>query len=308
MTFTELQFPSPSPLVRLTDERWSRKGVQLFIKRDDLLAPNLNDPFCGNKWRKLQHNLLHARQQGHSMLLTFGGAYSNHLAALASAGKHLGFKTIGIVRGELVDNPTLALAQQNGMQLHFVDRSTYRKKNEPEYQQELRDHFGPVYLLPEGGTNRQAYLGCAALTREIITQMPQPPTHIAVACGTGGTLTGLLSGLAIPEPAKMIGVSVLKGDFMKKDLQQQLDTLSLDRQNWEMHHQYHHGGYARQTVVLSDFIQDFYRRHEILLEPVYTGKLFYALNDLLEKNHFAPESRVVGIHTGGLQSFACETR
>lgn len=304
MNFADLKSPSPSPLVLLQDQQWEDRSVHLYIKRDDLLAPRPNDPFCGNKWRKLQHNLLHAKEEGYEKLLTFGGAYSNHLAAVASAGNHLGFATIGMVRGEIVENPTLALAQQNGMELHFVDRSTYRQKKDSAYLRQLEDRFGKVYILPEGGTNPLAYPGCAALAKEITAQCPDP-THLAVACGTGGTLSGLLRGLSERHPAQVIGISVLKGNFMAGDVEQQLAAMGQKKTNWEVHSNYHHGGYARQSPELLAFIQSFYQQHGILLEPVYTGKLFFALYALLAQGYFPAGSRVVGIHTGGLQSFGC---
>lgn len=305
MNFADLKSPSPSPLLLLQDQQWEHRGVDLYIKRDDLLAPQPNDPFCGNKWRKLQYNLLRAKEEGYKTLLTFGGAYSNHLAAVASAGDHLGFATIGMVRGEAVDNPTLALAQQNGMELHFVDRTTYRKKKDPEYLRQLEERFGKVYILPEGGTNAAAYPGCAALAKEIMTQCPEPPTHLAVACGTGGTLTGLLSGLPdLPHP-QVIGISALKGDFMRREVEQQLASIGQSHNNWQVHSNFHHGGYARQSAQLLAFIQSFYQQHGILLEPVYTGKLFFALYALLAQGYFPAGSRVVGIHTGGMQSFGC---
>jgi len=305
MNFADLKSPSPSPLLLLQDQQWENRGVHLYIKRDDLLAPQPNDPFCGNKWRKLQYNLLRAKEEGYKTLLTFGGAYSNHLAAVASAGHHLGFATIGIVRGEAVDNPTLALAQQNGMKLHFVDRTTYRNKKAPAYLSQLEDRFGKVYILPEGGTNPLAYPGCAALAKEIIAQCPETPTHLAVACGTGGTLAGMLSGLPELNPPQVIGISVLKGDFMTGEIEQQLTTMGQNNTNWEVHSNFHHGGYARQSTELMTFIQTFYQQHGILLEPVYTGKLFFALYALLAQGYFPAGSRVVGIHTGGLQSFGC---
>ncbi len=302
MTLQELQNPPASPLQRLPDPRWEERGVALWIKRDDLLAPALNDPLCGNKWRKLQANLLQAQEEGFEQLLTFGGAFSNHLAAVASAGRHFGFKTIGVVRGEVVENPTLIRAQKNGMNLHFVDRTTYRNKTTTSFLQSLNKQYGPAYLLPEGGTNTAAFTGCANLAREILTQSPAIPTHLAVACGTGGTATGLLRGLA--GASTLLGVSVLKGNFMQNTIQSLLTELSPSPTPWEVHENYHHGGYARRSTVLDEFIQSFYQEHEILLEPIYTGKLFFALYDLLEQDYFPKGSKVVAIHTGGLQAYA----
>ena len=302
MTMDQLLAPPPSPLQRITDWRWEERNVQLWIKRDDLLAPRLNDPLCGNKWRKLQHNLARAKQQGYSKLLTFGGAFSNHLAAVASAGHHFGFQTIGLVRGEAVENPTLELAQRNGMELHFISRTAYRRKQEADFLQDIKNRFGPVFILPEGGTNTAALHGCAELAREILQQVPSSPTHLAVACGTGGTAAGLIHGLA--GQSQLLGVAVLKGGFMSKEVRTHLDSLSLSADNWSVADDYHHGGYARRSRALDAFIQSFYEEQRILLDPIYTGKLFYALYDLLEQGYFPEGSRVVGIHTGGLQAFA----
>ncbi|MEM1215528.1 MAG: pyridoxal-phosphate dependent enzyme [Bacteroidota bacterium] len=297
MTWNDLLHPSPTPLQQLTHPAWRAAGVELWIKRDDLLAPAHNDPFCGNKWRKLQHNLLAARAAGHQRLLTFGGAYSNHIAAVASAGHHLGFETVGIIRGEAVSNPTLERARSAGMQLHFVDRVTYRRKNEAVQQVRWQTQFAPAYLIPEGGTNPNALLGCSALAREITDQLT--PTHLAVACGTGGTLAGLVQGLS--PNVQAIGISVLKGNFMAKAVAQWLDHLSAE---WTVYNEYHHGGYAKSSPALRTYIQAFYDQFGCLLDPIYTGKLFFALEDLLRRSVFAAGDRVVAIHTGGLQSFA----
>ena len=302
--------PSPSPLHTLPDERWAARGVELLIKRDDLLAPAPNDPFCGNKWRKLQHNLLRAQAQGATTLVSFGGAYSNHIAALASAGQHLGMATAGIIRGEAVSNPTLARAQAAGMHLHFVDRPTYRQLTATPTWQALEDlkifpglDQAGTYLIPEGGTNAAALPGCTALAREILQQTSHTPTHVAVACGTGGTLAGLIQGLDGSSLA--LGISVLKGHFMTDTVAALLQQYTGQTwPGWRVHETFHHCGYARSSPELAAFIQNFYDRHGILLEPIYTGKLFYALEQLLEAGFFPEGSRVVGIHTGGLQALA----
>jgi len=300
----QIKSPKPSPLIQLNDERWAARGIELWIKRDDLLAPAANDPFCGNKWRKLQYNLLHANQEGHLTLLTFGGAYSNHIAAVASAGHHIGVSTIGIIRGEEVSNPCLEQARTNGMQLYFMDRQRYRQKHTVAVQEELLQRFGLCYMIPEGGTNDAALKGCTHLAEEIIAQLKPLPTHIALACGTGGTLAGVIQG--VEERCAVLGVSVLKGNFMTNAVQELLTAhTQKDWRNWSIEENFHHGGYAKKSKVLNAYIQDFHQRHGILLDPIYTGKLFYALNQLLEQGHFSEGSRVVAVHTGGLQSFAC---
>lgn len=302
MNLQELQHPLPSPLQRLDDPRWAERGVALWIKRDDLLAPAPNDPLCGNKWRKLQYNLQRAHTDGYEQLLTFGGAFSNHLAAVASAGRHFGFRTIGIVRGEPVNNPTLEKAQADGMQLHFIDRTSYRQKQEPAFLQALTERFGRSYILPEGGTNTAAFAGCTHLAQEILKQHPTQPTQLAVACGTGGTAAGLIHGLA--GAADLLGVSVLKGGFMRQEINRHLELLPKSATRWTVLDDYHHGGYARRSSALDDFIQDFYQNHGIVLEPIYTAKLFFALYDLLAQGYYPGGSEVVAIHTGGLQAFA----
>lgn len=302
MKLQDLQHPLPSPLQRLHDQRWEDRGVALWIKRDDLLAPEPNDPLCGNKWRKLQYNLTLAKEAGHQQLMTFGGAYSNHIAAVASAGRHFGFQTIGVIRGELVSNPTLDRAEANGMQLHFIDRGSYRQKQDPAFLQTLTKRFGPSYILPEGGTNTDAFTGCAQLAQEILAQHSSKPTHLAVACGTGGTAAGLIDGLA--GNAALLGISVLKGGFMSKEINGHLELLPNTTTPWCVMDDYHHGGYALRSPALDDFIQRFYQEHGIVLDPIYTGKLFFALYDLLDQDYFPRGSDVVAIHTGGLQAFA----
>lgn len=302
MDMSDLQQPRPSPLLRLLDEEWDSRGVALWIKRDDLLAPESNSPFCGNKWRKLQYNLLAAREQGYERLLTFGGAYSNHIAALAEAGAYFGFHTVGVIRGEAVRNPTLDRAQARGMHLHFIDRPSYRQKMSPAILQDLQQRFDPYYLIPEGGTNAQALLGCAALAQEILTQATEPPTHLALACGTGGTLAGAIQGL--DGECQALGVSVLKGNFMQKAVAEHLANYTQKEwPSWSVVESFHHGGYAKNSKVLDAYIQDFHQQHGILLEPIYTGKLFYALHQLLLQGHFPVGSSVVAVHTGGLQAY-----
>jgi 1-aminocyclopropane-1-carboxylate deaminase len=259
----------PHPVAR-------RQGVRLLLWRDDLL--NLDLP--GNKARKLKYNLRQARAEGRSRLLTFGGAYSNHLAAVAAAGRLYGFATTGLVRGEehLPLNPTLARCAADGMALHYLDRSTYRRRAEPELLAEMQRQFGPAYLLPEGGTNALALRGVA----ELITELRQHTTFdaVAVAAGTGGTLAGLALGLALTLAAA--------GTVLT---------------NYELHTGYHFGGYAKLPAELRAFIKQFEAAYGVLLDPIYTGKLLFGVLDLIEKNHFAPGSTVVVVHTGGLQAW-----
>lgn len=290
----------PSPLQELKDECATASGVRLLMKRDDLLQIGDTNAFCGNKWRKLQYNLLEAEAQQCTALLTFGGAYSNHLAAVAQAGRLFQFKTIGIVRGEMVQplNATLQFCVHCGMHLHFLSRSAYREKDNPEWLERLRQQFGPFYHIPEGGTNALALRGCAELIPEIRTQMGGIlPDFIAVACGTGGTLAGIVQGLG--GTAQALGIAVLKGDFLQSAITQQLNAPALN--NWQLFTVYHGGGYARFTPELIDFINTFKQEHGIALDPIYTGKLLFGVFDLLKQGFFPRGSTVAVIHTGGLQ-------
>ncbi|MBT9394093.1 pyridoxal-phosphate dependent enzyme [Hymenobacter sp. NST-14] len=287
-----------SPLAEPLAER---AGVRLLLARDDLTHPELP----GNKWRKLQHNLREADRLGHDTLLTFGGAYSNHLAAVATAGRLTGRRTVGVVRGEELAhrplNPTLARAAADGMQFRFVDRATYRRKQEPALLAELLEATGPAYVLPEGGSNALALPGCAALVPEIraLTDFD----ILCVACGTGGTLAGLLTGLHGRQQA--LGFAALKGaDFLRQDIRQlTLAGTGRTYANWELRTDYHGGGYARLSPALRQFIGEFQHRHGILLDPIYTSKMMVGVLDLLAKGYFRRGSTVVALHTGGLQAW-----
>jgi 1-aminocyclopropane-1-carboxylate deaminase len=280
----------------------TEQGIRLLLWRDDLLNPNLP----GNKARKLKYNLQQARAEGHTRLLTFGGAYSNHLAAVAAAGQLYGFDTIGLVRGEEHTplNPTLARCAADGMQLHYLDRTTYRRRAEPEFLAELQQAYGPAYPLPEGGTNVLALRGVSELIREV--RQHTEFDYVAVAAGTGGTLAGLALGLhEAAYPARAMGVAALKGaEFLQADVAAL--TLAAAGQvltNYELHLGYHFGGYAKLPTELRAFIQDFEVQYGVLLDPIYTSKLLAGVFDLLDMGHFAPGSTVVAVHTGGLQAW-----
>ncbi|GAB3575200.1 pyridoxal-phosphate dependent enzyme [Hymenobacter daeguensis] len=278
------------------------QGVRLLLWRDDLAHPDLP----GNKARKLKYNLRAAREQGHRTLLTFGGAYSNHLAAVATAGRLFGFQTVGLVRGDAPSaatalNPTLARAAADGMALHYLDRSSYRRRNEPDFVAGVLARFGPAYVLPEGGTNALALAGVAELVAEIREQGAFDA--LAVAAGTGGTLAGLLLGLAGQEQA--IGVAALKnGGFLRSEVDALTQQAAGRTFRYALQTEYHFGGYARYSADLLAFIRQFRARHGVLLDPIYTGKLLFGVLDLIGKGHFRPGSTVVAIHTGGLQAWA----
>ncbi|TPE45245.1 1-aminocyclopropane-1-carboxylate deaminase/D-cysteine desulfhydrase [Pontibacter mangrovi] len=287
-----------APLQKLEDELLQEKGVELWVKREDLLHPHIS----GNKWRKLKYNLQEAKRQGHHTLLTFGGAYSNHISATAAAGKEYGFKTIGIIRGEehLPLNPTLLFATSCGMQLHYISREKYKSKAEPDFLEELQQQFGNLYLLPEGGTNLLAVKGCT----EIVQDIDLKYDYLCCAMGTGGTLAGIVAGLA--GERQVLGFPALKGgEFLRREVEELVQAYSGHAySNWQLITDYHFGGYAKVKPELLAFMEEFKQKHHIPLEPIYTGKMMYGLFDLIGQGYFARGSRVVAVHTGGLQGNA----
>ncbi len=286
-----------SPLQLIEDELLTKRRIRLFVKRDDLIHPQVS----GNKWRKLKYNLQAAKQQQQKRLLTFGGAYSNHIAATAAAGKMFGFETIGVIRGELVKplNPTLSLAQQQGMQLVFVGRKAYREEK-AEIAASLQDELGRCYVIPEGGSNTLAVKGCAEIVAEVCEQLDGVPDYFCVSSGTGGTAAGLIVGLAGMSALKVF--PALKGDFLKDEINNLIvESVEKNYKNWQLVTDYHFGGYTKWNQELIDFINSFYEKFRLQLEPIYTGKLFYGVWNEIEKGNFKNGSTIVVIHTGGLQ-------
>ena len=265
--------------------------ISLSIKRDDLLHPHIS----GNKFRKLKYNITSAQEQNQSRILTFGGAFSNHIVAVATAGKQYGFQTIGVIRGEelasqIEDNPSLKFAHDCGMIFEFVSRAHYRQKNTAEALEFWHKKYGSFYLLPEGGTNELAVKGC----QEILTPADVDFDYICCSVGTGGTISGIINS-AMPHQ-KIIGFPALKGGFLPEDIRN-----FTNRKNWELCPDYHFGGYAKVTPELIQFLNDFYAQHHIPLDPIYTGKMVFGVLDFIEKNYFKNGSTILLIHTGGLQ-------
>ncbi|MDD4913996.1 MAG: pyridoxal-phosphate dependent enzyme [Methylococcales bacterium] len=283
-----------SPLVRLNDERLNRYRVELWLKRDELLHPVIS----GNKWRKLKYILDHALRRDADCIVSMGGAYSNHLHALAFAGKALQIKTIGYVRGEAPTrmNPTLQDLQDWNMELRFVSRQDYQQLRNYKQHDSLPGLTPGQYWLPEGGSTGLALQGVAETLAEIAIDFDV----LAMACGTGATLAGFIS--AAPADSRILGIAALKNaDFLTADVRQLLDSQSIPGANWEIAQDYHFGGFAKTTPALLAFMQQFYTRHEIALEPVYTGKLLFGVYDLLKQGYFRPGQRIVIYHSGGLQ-------
>ncbi|WP_174493154.1 1-aminocyclopropane-1-carboxylate deaminase/D-cysteine desulfhydrase [Acinetobacter sp. Marseille-Q1623] len=265
--------------------------IQLTIRRLDQIHPQIS----GNKFFKLKYNFLAAQQQGKTSLITFGGAFSNHIAATAYAANRFGFQSIGIIRGEELAtqplNHTLATAQKLGMQLHFVSRKDYRLKDSAAYLNALETQYPNSYIIPEGGTNAFAIQGCTE-----ILSANDLNTYDVICCavGTGGTITGLIEASTAQQ--QILGFSALKGDFLSTNVAQMTE-----KRNWKILDHYCCGGYAKTTIELLQFIENFQKKYQIPLEPIYTGKMLLGIFDLISQHYFAKNSRILVIHSGGLQ-------
>jgi 1-aminocyclopropane-1-carboxylate deaminase len=273
-----------SPLQQIT----LLSGNKLWIKRDDLIDPYIS----GNKWRKLKYILKDVKLKQKTHLVTFGGAYSNHLVATAAAAARNNLNATAFIRGEKVENEMLLLCKLYGMQLIFVDRESYKNKRDL-----FNAHFSKdnnAYFIDEGGASVEATLGCA----EIITELSENFNHIFCAAGTGTTAAGLLKGINEQKLSTQLHViPVLKGgEFIKEEInryEKNLDHLHL-------HTEHHFGGYAKTTPELIQFIKDFTSKTGVLIDPVYTAKTMFAIEDLYKKRYFKKEDKVLAIHTGGL--------
>lgn len=266
-------------------------NVKLSILREDLIHSEIS----GNKYRKLKYNLIEAEKLGFKKLLTFGGAFSNHIAATAAAGKLYGFETIGIIRGEelenkINENATLRFAKQYGMQLYFISREEYRTKHELSFLEQLKSKFPNAYIVPEGGTNDLAIKGC----KEILYNECFNYDYLGSAIGTCGTITGLIESSA--DHQTILGFPSLKGDFITKDIQE-----LTSKNNFTIFNDYHFGGYGKVNEELINFINDFKHLNRIQLDPIYTGKMLFGIADLIKKNYFKNNSSILLVHTGGLQ-------
>jgi len=291
----------PIPLQQVNFDFLEEKNIQLYVLREDLIHPTIS----GNKWRKLFYNLQEAKNAGKNQLLTFGGAYSNHIAATAAAGNQFGFKTVGIIRGEehLPLNLTLQLAIDNGMQLRYMSRELYRdEKYNASFLQEMKAEFGDFYLVPEGGSNAFAVKGCT----EIIKNIDIDYDIICCACGTGGTIAGIIA--SVDETKQVFGFPALKGgNFLKNDIQQLLAdyqqqfVVEINNKNWQLITDYHFGGYAKTSSELIDFVNNFYQNQTIPLDLIYTGKMLFGILHLAKTTAFFNGKKIVAIHTGGLQ-------
>jgi 1-aminocyclopropane-1-carboxylate deaminase len=287
----ELKLVVPSPVQEIHDDRLERHGVRLILKRDDLISPEIP----GNKWRKLKYNLEEANTSGYKKLLTFGGAYSNHICAVAAAGYYFGFETIGVIRGEehLPLNSTLEYATARGMTLSYIDRTLYRRKASSEVIDALKARFGDFFLVPEGGSNAAAVRGVAELPAEL----DFPYDILCSPVGTGGTLAGLAAG--VPCGVRVVGFSSLKGgDFLAEDVHRLQLAAGHVTDNWTLQLNYHFGGFARRPAVLREFALDFEQRHGLCLELTYVAKMFVGIMDMVSTQQFPPGSAIVAVVTG----------
>jgi len=283
-----------SPIQKISDPILVEHGVHLWLKRDDLGDPVLS----GNKKRKLKNNLLALLKRTELPILTFGGAFSNHIAAVAQAGKRFGFETIGVIRGEETQplNTTLQRAVQCGMKLKYLNRQNYRRKDAPDLQKQLNLEFGPFHLIPEGGSNREGILGC----REILGEIDLDFDVVCCSCGTGATLAGLTMGLKPKQCA--LGFSALKADgYHQKAVTEYLKWFDVSSSSWTVNTEFHFGGYAVVRPELVRFIQQFHLQHTIMLDAVYTGKMMYGIYECIRRGGFRVGTCLLAIHTGGIQ-------
>ncbi|MDX1353465.1 MAG: pyridoxal-phosphate dependent enzyme [Thiomicrorhabdus sp.] len=307
-----------TPLTRLYSSLFIQHDVQVWVKRDDQNHPLIQ----GNKWHKLKNNLMAAQAQGKTSLVTFGGAYSNHIAATAAAAQLYGLQAMGIIRGDELEfqpekwSHTLKTAQQHGMQLQFASRQTYRQKNHPSYLQTLQNQYPHAYILPEGGSNELAIMGFKELMQDINRQYPEW-THLFCPVGTGGTFTGLTlfsqEGINPKHNSlkKVVGVAVLKqGHYLLEQIENWLSQMQNQAQapqikkeltQWKLLTEYHDGGYGKKSQTGIDFQNEFEKEFAILLDPIYTSKAFYAFYDQLKQGLIPKGSKIILMHTGGLQ-------
>ena len=300
------QFHIPSPLQKVALKELEAKNIDLYIKRDDMIHPDVS----GNKWRKLKFNIQQARFKGRNKIITFGGAHSNHIAATAKAAEIYGLESIGIIRGEDADfnNKTLSFARSCGMKLIAVSRSEYRNSDTWDYKESLKQKFGNFYLIPQGGANFYGVNGCIEIMSEIEGELN--PDALFVPCGTATTLSGMILGNK--NQRKIFGVSALKGgDFLMDDVRKNLmsvysdkETVNYSLRNVSLLTDYHFGGFAKVNRELIAFIRNFYEQTGIKLDPIYTSKTVFAMLEKVRAKHNKMPEKWVLIHTGGLQGIA----
>lgn len=279
------------PLTPIISAETQDHGCEVYMLREDLRGLHEG----GNKYFKLKYNLENAITEGYGTVLSFGGAFSNHIAALAAAGKRTGLQTIGVIRGDRdTVSPTLIRAREDGMKIHLVSRADYRKKDSPEFLEEMRELFGDFYLIPEGGSNELGVKGCT----EIIKDIPVDFDMVCVPAGTGATAAGLL--LSLPAGKQVLAFQVLKAEgLIRRNIEKIIHEPAL-LEHLVVNEDYHFNGYAKTSHLLLSFIRNFYAVHHIALDHVYTGKMMFGLMDLMDKK-LIRDKKIIAIHTGGIQ-------
>jgi 1-aminocyclopropane-1-carboxylate deaminase len=283
----------PSPVEQIKDVFLSKYGIEVWIKRDDLIHPEI----MGNKWRKLKYNIEAYQKGRYDCLITYGGAYSNHIAATAAASRIHGIPSIGIIRGDELNqssNPTLKKATLDGMKLIFSSRQDFRRyKENLSYPATLQ--VKNPYILPEGGTNHLAILGAG----ELVSELTETFDIICCSAGTGGTIAGILN--QVPTGTKTLAFSALKGSWIKNELKELFYTHEIQVHDFDVFDDHWFGGYGKFNQTLIQFILDFRQNFGILLDPIYTGKMFFSVWELIKNRQIARNSRILMVHTGGIQ-------
>jgi 1-aminocyclopropane-1-carboxylate deaminase len=284
-----------SRLQQIIHPLFEKHQLTVSIKRDDAIHPIVS----GNKWRKLKFNLRHAKTHNYTGVISFGGSFSNHIHALAFSCQQQGLKSIGIIRGEkeYASNFTLSMAQKWGMELHFIDRKTYRLREDQAYLAELQETYPDYHLVPEGGSNKLALGGVG----EVITELNQQCEFdiLLTPVGSGGTLAGLIQ--ADNNQHQLLGISVLKQEGYLTEQVNHLLSNNKHFNNWQILSEFHRGGYAKFSKEDEQRIVNFNLQTGFVFEPVYSGKMVLALLDLIEQGYFPKGKRIVLLHTGGLQ-------
>ncbi|MFT4861263.1 MAG: 1-aminocyclopropane-1-carboxylate deaminase [Pseudohongiellaceae bacterium] len=291
----------PPQLQVLASPLLESKQLRLSVLRLDTMHREIQ----GNKWFKLRLNLARAVDGGAHKIVSFGGAYSNHLYALAAAGSALGVETVGFVRGEIVEpfNPVIRFLKAHNMALIPLSRSDYRRKADPNFLEALLAKHGPAYLIPEGGSNELGVKGCEDIAKLVALAIPvNNQSIVALACGTGATMAGVVNGFASLGTANsVLGVSVLKAPgYMGNAVAEKLPLASSAAIAWSVSDDYHWGGYGKSNPQLEKFMAGFAQQHDVPLEHVYTGKLFFALDSMIRQDVFPAGSHICALHTGGI--------
>lgn len=284
----------PSPIVKI----FSEISTSAYLKRED----QIHQYISGNKFRKLKYNIIEAKNSNYDRIVSFGGAFSNHIHALSFSCKLHKIPLHLIIRGEYHDNPTLAFVREMGASLEFVDRTTYRLRNDVHYREMLSDRFPNSFLIPEGGSNNNALLGIKEMMQEIHEQLNYQKINFCVSYGSGGTSIGMMKAMRAQDTLHIF--PALKMPNFETEFKRKCDHLKVAPKNYFLHDGFHFGGYAKHTDELINYINNFKRKYQISLDPIYTGKLLFGVQNLLENEIINSKDPIIIIHSGGLQAIA----